>query len=75
MRFIVRFRGPGPKPPDVAERISALPGMQVLDDTTRMLLVEAPEEARLRAALDPSLWVVSPERMYEIPPPRVKVRG
>jgi hypothetical protein len=75
MRFVVRFRGSGPKPPDVAERIRALPGAEVLDDSSRMLLVEAPEEKRLRAVLSPSLWVISPERTYEIPTPRVKVRG
>lgn len=75
MRFVVRFRGPGPKPPDVAERIRSLPGAQVVDDSSRMLLVEVPEEKPLRDVLSPSLWVISPERTYEVPTPRVKVRG
>jgi len=74
-RFILRFRGTGPKPAEDIERIHALPQATVLDDSSpRMLLVEAPE-AELKALIDlmPG-WVMTPERMIPLPDPRPKLR-
>jgi len=73
-RFILRFRGQGPKPVEDVERIRALPETTVLDDASRMLLVEAPE-AELKAAIDAMPdWVMTEERMIPLPDPRPKLR-
>lgn len=74
-RFILRFRGTGPKPAEDVEHIRALPNISVLDDSSpRMLLVEAPE-AELKALIDSmSGWVMTPERMIPLPDPRPKLR-
>ncbi len=74
-RFILRFRGSGPKPVEDIERIRALRGTVVLDDSSpRMLLVEAPQ-AELKALIDalPN-WSMTPERMIPVPDPRPKLR-
>lgn len=72
-RFILRYRGKGPKPADTADRIRALSGATVLDDGDRMMLVEAPEDG-LRAALAPDEWLVSGERTYSMPDPRPRLK-
>ena len=66
-RFIVRYRGRGPKPADVVEQIGKLPSVSIVDASDKMLLVEAPEES-LRHLLGQSAdWLISPELSYEIP--------
>jgi hypothetical protein len=69
-RFILRFRGTGPKPADVADRVRALPDARVLDDTPRMMLVEAPEQ-QLRELIGADRdWLIAPQRVYQHPDPR-----
>ena len=73
-RFILRFRGKGAKPSKDVEQIRALPETTVLDDSSRMLLVEAPE-ASLRAAVSTMTdWVMTEERMIPLPDARPKLR-
>ncbi len=72
-RFIIRFRGTGPIPSDDIERIRALPGTDVIDSTSRMLLVEAPDD-EVRALVESMPdWVLSPEQTVFAPDPRPKV--
>ena len=67
-RFILRYEGSGPKPDEDVARVRDLRDTTVLDDSPRMLLVEAPEEV-LRAHFDGKTdWVVSREQSYELPP-------
>ena len=71
-RFIVRYRGAGPKPEEDVRRIRALPTTTVIDDSPRMLLVAAPE-AELRSLIaSMSDWVLAPERTIKLPDPRPK---
>jgi hypothetical protein len=73
-RFIIRYRGAGPRPPDLVERIRALEDASIVESTDRMLLVEANED-QLRNLLGSSKdWLVAPVRGYELPehPPRIK---
>jgi hypothetical protein len=71
-RFIVRYKGGGPKPQADVERIRALPNATVLDDSPRMLLVAAPEsELRSLIASMPD-WVMGAEQIFKIPDPRPK---
>jgi len=73
-RFILRFRGKGARPPEDVARIQALPHTTVLDDSPRMLLVDAPE-AEVKAAMD-SLpnWSITEERTIPLPDSRPKLR-
>lgn len=74
-RYILRFRGKGSMPADDVDRIRALPDTKVLDESSsRMLLVEAPENT-LRTALE-SLphWAICPEKTIELPDTRPKPR-
>ena len=72
-RFIVRFRGQGPKPDDAVQRIRALKDASIVDESDRMLLVEAREEDLRTALGQGSQWLIAPERTYEVPeqPPHV----
>jgi hypothetical protein len=72
-RFILRYKGSGPKPDDDIARISGLPHTTVLEDSPRMLLVGAPEP-ELRTLIDSMPdWVMSPEQTITIPDPRAKI--
>jgi hypothetical protein len=73
-RFILRYRGAGTEPATDLERIRTLPNVVVLEVTSRMLLVEAPEAElpELTHALQD--WVVAPEQMTPLPDTRKKVR-
>ncbi len=71
-RYILRFRGDGSKPVDDVEMIRALPHTKIVDeDSSRMLLVEAPKEELLSAMELLPNWILADERMLSIPtPPR-----
>ncbi len=72
-RFILRYKGSGPKPDEDVARISSLPDTTMLDDSPRMLLVGAPEaELRALIASMPD-WAISPEQEIKIPEPRPKI--
>ncbi|MFN0086503.1 MAG: hypothetical protein ACKVX9_14035 [Blastocatellia bacterium] len=73
-RYILRFRGQGKKPARDVEIIRALPGTTVIDDTNRMLLVEAPAEELQLALNSLSDWVMTEEQLLTIPDPRPRVR-
>jgi hypothetical protein len=68
-RFILRYRGKGPIPGDVVERVMAAPRVNVLDRSAgRMLLVEAPGEDELRDLLDSAdQWAISREQTMRLP--------
>ncbi len=71
-RFIIRYKGNGPKPEEDVQRIRALPTATIIDDSPRMLLVAAPE-TELRSLIDSmSDWIVAPERTLKTPDPRPK---
>lgn len=76
-RFVLRYRGKGPKPADVAGLIRATPGVRMIDDAGRMMLVDASEHA-LRGLVDGMQlndWLVAPERSYGPPDPRPTPRA
>lgn len=73
-RFILIFRGKGPKPVEDVERFRALRNTTVLDySSPRMILVEAPD-AELKALVDTMAgWVISKEKMIQLPDLRLKI--
>jgi len=74
-RYVLRFQGKGAKPREDVSRIAAVPGVAILDETSRMLLVEVPEGSVRRIQDEFPDWVASPEEMIELPDPRYKVGG
>jgi len=72
-RFIFRFRGTGPIPSEDLARIRALPEVEIVDSTSRMLLVQATEEDINSLAQTMPEWVLSPEQIVALPDPRPKV--
>jgi hypothetical protein len=74
-RFILRYRGQGPKPPEVLDRLRALPGARVIDDDSpRMILVEAPEAALRALVGDAPDWSISASQSYVVPEKRPSVQ-
>ena len=72
-RYILRYKGPGPKPDADVERIRALPNTTVLDHSSRMLLVASPE-SKLRALIDAMPdWVMTPEQTIRLPDPHPRI--
>ena len=73
-RYILRSTGTGSKPTADMKRIRAAPRVTVLDDSGRMLLVEASEERVKELVSAMSGWSWSPERTIRLPDPRPKPR-
>jgi hypothetical protein len=72
-RFVLRYRGEGPKPDEDVARVHDLSDAVVLDSTSRMLVVEAePEPLRDLVEALPD-WVMGPDVAYEVPDTRKKV--
>jgi len=72
--YIFLFQGTGPKPAEDVAAIRAMPGSTVLDESPRMLLVDAPEAQVQSLAAHMPNWEITPERMYPLPDPRVTLR-
>ena len=66
-RFIVRFRGKGPRP-----EIAPLTNARVVDDTPRMMLIEGAED-EIRGAFPTEDWLVTPEASVDNPVERPRV--
>lgn len=73
-RFIIRYRGQGDRPQDAVKKVQDIQGASVLEDSGRMMLVEAPEHA-LRNALASEDWIISSAVGYAVPDTRKKVEG
>ncbi len=73
-RFVLRYRGQGDKPAADLERIRHLPEAHVVDDSSRMVLVESDEEPLLRLVESLPDWVAAPERTFAVPDTRKKIR-
>jgi hypothetical protein len=68
-RFIVRYCGKGTKPAADVEQIRSLDQTKVLDESPRMLLLEAPETALRSAIGSMPDWMVSAVKSYAAPCP------
>jgi len=74
-RFILRFNGVGEKPAEDVQRIRSLPNATVLDDSARMILIEAPDAAITELVKSLPQWGVSQESFFPLPDPRPKLRN
>ena len=72
-RFVVRYKGKGPKPEADVARLEQLADAVVVDSSGRMLVVEAkpgPLRDLVEALPD---WVMGPDMAYEVPDTRKKI--
>jgi hypothetical protein len=72
-RFVLRYRGDGPKPEADVARMVEQAGAVIVNSSARMLEVEA-KPGPLRDLVDalPD-WVMGPDVSYEVPDTRKKV--
>lgn len=74
-RFVLRYRGEGPKPDEDVAKVRELAGTVVVDSSSRMLLVESEPEPLRRLVDDLPDWVMDVERTYQVPDTRKKIAG
>jgi len=69
-RFVLRYRGTGPRPEGDVARVAELPAAVVVEASPRMLLVESDGDA-LRQLVDSLAdWVMAPEQGFPLPDTR-----
>jgi len=73
-RFILRFEGEGNRPARDIRRIRALPNSKVLDESSRMILIEAPASGVTKLIETLPHWKITPEHFVPLPDPRPKLR-
>ena len=73
-RYIVRYLGEGSRPAADVRRIRAVRAVVVLDDSARMLLVEASQKSLKELLGSMPGWSWSPERTIRLPDHRPKPR-
>ena len=72
-RYVVRFKGRGLKPLADVEQVRRLPGVTVIDESSRMLLIEGDDDAVTILAEALPGWVVAPEKTYPLPDTRKRL--
>lgn len=73
-RFIFRFKGVGTKPVEDVRRIRTQAGTKILEESERMLLVDAStaKAEKLQSSLQD--WSVCTEQSIPLPDPQQKLR-
>ena len=72
-RFVIRYRGKGEYPERVLKKMRSV-GASIIEDSGRMLLVEAPKQRLEEAMASEPEWLVTPEVSYERPDPRQSIK-
>lgn len=66
-RYILRYRGEGNMPPTAVAQVNALPKARIVDQSSRMLLVEAADNSLSRLVKTLSDWSCTPEKLIKLP--------
>lgn len=74
-RYILRFRGQGGKPDADVNLIKSMQHLTILDDSARMLLVEASEGTVRNIMQSLTNWVLAEEQIIPAPDSRPRLRG
>jgi hypothetical protein len=72
-RYILRYEGNGTPPAPDLKRIHGLTGLEIVDESPRMLLVDATASALEELGEMPS-WNISPEMVVPLPDTRKQPR-
>ena len=73
--YILRFTGSGAKPADQVQRVKKMPGVVVLDESPRMLLIESSDTALAELSKSLPDWNVTPESYVPLPDTRKHIRN
>ena len=73
MRFILRYRGPGPAPAGDVAQVRGLEDAVVVDASSRMLLVESEPETLRSVVDDLPDWIMAPDQGYGVPDARARI--
>jgi hypothetical protein len=72
-RYVLRYGGSQSVPPDHLQSIRAIPGLHVLDQSPKMLLVDADESSLRERLKGMPGWSIHPEQAYPLPDTRKKI--
>jgi len=73
-RYILRYRHAAEAPRSDLEKIRGAPNLKVVDESPRMVLVDADEDAAHATVHGMDGWTVTPETMTPLPDTRKKIR-
>ena len=73
-RYILRYKAPGTKPQQDLTRIRETDGVNILDESPRMLLVEGDDEKIKSLRNQLSDWLVTPEVQISVPDTRYRIK-
>lgn len=73
-RYILRYKSAGPKPEGDLLRIRNTPGVTVVDESPRMLLVEGDNKPIEHLRDDLADWLVTPETQISVPDTRQRIK-
>jgi hypothetical protein len=74
-RYVLRYRGNGPAPGAELDRVRSDSRLHIVDETPRMFLVEASEDAAESLRSELGGWLISDEQFYAHADPRMKPRA
>jgi hypothetical protein len=74
-RYVLRYRGSGPAPRAELDRVRSDPRLHVVDESPRMLLVEASDADAESLRSELGGWLISEEQIYASIDPRMKPRA
>lgn len=72
-RFVLRYRGDGARPEADVAGVRALAGTVIIDESSRMLLVESDEESLRDLVSTLPDWAMAPEQTFTVPDTRLRV--
>lgn len=72
-RYILRYGGSQAIPTEHVDRIRSTPGIKVIDESPKMLLVDGEESALREKIKEMPEWSIHPEKGYPIPDTRQKL--
>jgi len=73
-RYVLRYQGEGAKPSGDTARIRQTPGVTVVDESSRMMLIEGDEASLAGLAQTLPGWAFAPEQNYPVPDTRKRLR-
>jgi hypothetical protein len=73
-RFILRYGGDGAAPSEHVRGIAATSGIRIIDQSSKMLLVDGNESALQEKVRGMAGWSVHPEQQYPLPDTRHTIK-